>query len=161
MSGFAGFVDFKNDVSNMKNILINMNSTLSKNYPDEDGFYIDKNIALSHKRLSNKNSKTEKQPIIEKYSFGNYVIVFNGNIYNSKELKNILLKNDFSFTEDSDTELLLKAYIHFGNDVVNQLNGIFAFAIWNSAKKELFLARDHFRITPLFYTIKNSIFLYY
>ncbi len=98
--------------------------------------------------------------MIEKYSYGEYVIVYNGQIYNTKELKETLLKNDFSFNGHCDTEILLKSYIHYGSDVVNNLNGIYAFAIWNSRKKELFLARDHFGVKPLFYTIKNDTLIF-
>ena len=98
--------------------------------------------------------------MIEKYSFGDYVIVYNGQIYNTKELKETLLDNGFSFEGHCDTEILLKSYIHYGNDVVNHLNGIFAFAIWNSKKEELFIARDHFGVKPFFYTILNNTFIF-
>ena len=98
--------------------------------------------------------------MIEKYSFGDYVIVYNGQIYNTKELKETLLDNGFSFEGHCDTEILLKSYIHYGNDVANHLNGIFAFAIWNNKKKELFIARDHFGVKPLFYTILNNTFIF-
>ncbi len=98
--------------------------------------------------------------MIEKCSYGDYVIVYNGQIYNTKELKKTLSENGFSFNTHSDTEVLLKSYIHYGNDVVNYLNGIFAFAIWDSRKKELFLARDHFGVKPLFYTIKNGCLVF-
>lgn len=94
--------------------------------------------------------------MIEKYSSGEYVIVYNGQIYNTKELKNTLKINNFKIETRSDTEILLKSYIHFGKDVVNHLNGIFAFAIWNSSTNELFLARDHFGIKPLFYTFNED-----
>ena len=160
MCGFVGFADLKNNVSNMKNILLNMNSTLSKRGPDEDGCYIDKNVALAHKRLIVIDPDGGKQPMIEKSSFGDYVIVYNGQIYNTKELKDELLKNDFTINSHSDTEILLKSYIYYGSDIINHLNGIFAFAIWNTKKKELFLARDHFGIKPLFYTVKNGCLIF-
>ena len=98
--------------------------------------------------------------MIEKYSYGEYVIVYNGQIYNTKELKETLSENGFTFNGHCDTEVLLKSYIHYGNDVVHHLNGIFAFAIWNSRKKELFMARDHFGVKPLFYTIKNNSIIF-
>ena len=98
--------------------------------------------------------------MIEKYSFGDYVIVYNGQIYNTKELKETLLDTGFSFEGHCDTEILLKSYIHYGNDVVNHLNGIFASAIWNSKKEELFIARDHFGVKPFFYTILNNTFIF-
>ncbi len=101
-----------------------------------------------------------KQPMIEKYSYGDFVICYNGQIYNTKELRKILEENGFSFRGHCDTEVLLKSYIHFGNDVVNHLNGIFAFAIWNSKKQELFMSRDHFGVKPLFYTLKDNTLIF-
>ncbi len=94
--------------------------------------------------------------MIENYSFGKYIMCYNGQIYNTEELRDVLIQNGFTFSGHSDTEVLLKSYIHYGNDVVNHLNGIFTFAIWNDKKKELFMARDHFGIKPLFYTIRNN-----
>ena len=85
-----------------------------------------------------------------------YTIVYNGQIYNTKELRETLVSNGFKFKGHSDTEVLLKAYIHYGSDVCNHLNGIFAFAIWNNKTQELFLARDHFGIKPLYYTFSNN-----
>ena len=137
-----------------------MNSTLAKRGPDEDGYYINKNVALGHKRLIVIDPERWKQPMIEKYSYGEYVIVYNGQIYNTKELKETLSENGFTFNGHCDTEVLLKSYIHYGNDVVHHLNGIFAFAIWNSRKKELFMARDHFGVKPLFYTMKNGSLIF-
>ena len=98
--------------------------------------------------------------MIEKYEYGDYVIVYNGQIYNTKELKQTLRENGFSFNGHCDTEILLKSYIHYGKDVVKHLNGIFSFAIWDSNKKEVFLARDHFGIKPLFYTLYNNTLIF-
>ena len=108
MCGFVGIADFKNDISNKKEILLNMNSTLSKRGPDEDGFYINSHIALAHKRLIVIDPDGGKQPMIEKFSYGEYVIVYNGQIYNTKELKETLTLNGFEFKGHCDTEILLK-----------------------------------------------------
>ena len=94
--------------------------------------------------------------MITTYDENEYSIVYNGQIYNTKELKNTLIQKGFEFNTTSDTEVLLKAFIFYGYDVVKHLNGIFAFAIWNKKKEELFLARDHFGIKPLFYTLNND-----
>ena len=160
MCGFVGFVDYKKDTSKFKNILIQMNNSISKRGPDEEGYYINKNVALGHKRLIVIDPEGGKQPMIEKCSFGEYTIVYNGQIYNTKELKNELEENGFSLKSHSDTEVLLKSYIHFGKDVVNHLNGIFAFAIWNTKTNELFLARDHFGVKPLFYTMHDGTLIF-
>ena len=95
-----------------------------------------------------------------KYSFGEFTIVYNGQLYNTRKLREVLEENVFKIDSNSDTEILLKSYIFYGNDVVNHLNGIFAFAVWNSEKKELFLARDHFGVKPLFYTIYNNTLVF-
>lgn len=160
MCGFVGFVDFNKDVSNKIDILKKMNQTLSKRGPDEEGYYINKHIALGHKRLIVIDPEGGKQPMIEKYSFGEFTIVYNGQIYNTKELKKILEENGFIINSHCDTEILLKSYIHFGNDVVNYLNGIFSFAIWNSKNEEVFLARDHFGIKPLYYSIYDNTLIF-
>ena len=160
MCGIVGFVDYKKDVSKFKNVLNNMTQKLSNRGPDEEGLYINKNVALGHKRLIVIDPEGGKQPMIEKYSFGEYVIVYNGQIYNTKELRNILTQNGFDFNGHCDTEVLLKSYIHFGKDVVNHLNGIFAFAVWNTKTEELFLARDHFGVKPLFYTQYNDSLIF-
>ena len=160
MCGFVGFVDYKKDTSKMKNILIQMNESISKRGPDEDGYYIKNNVALGHKRLIVIDPEGGKQPMIETFSFGEFAIVYNGQIYNTKELKKTLEENGFTFKSHSDTEILLKSFIHFGKNVVDHLNGIFAFAIWNTKTNELFLARDHFGVKPLFYTIKNGTIIF-
>ena len=98
--------------------------------------------------------------MIEKYSFGTYVIVYNGQIYNTKELKETLLEHNFTINTHSDTEVLLKSYIYYGKNVVNYLNGIFAFAVWDTSKNELFLARDHFGVKPLFYTLLDDTLIF-
>ena len=160
MCGFVGFVDYKKDTSKYKNVLIQMNSTISRRGPDEEGYYINENVALGHKRLIVIDPDGGKQPMTEKYTSGEYIIVYNGQIYNTKELRKILEENGFIFNGHCDTEVLLKSYIHFGKDVVKHLNGIFAFAIWNTKTKELFLARDHFGVKPLFYTIHDNSFVF-
>lgn len=97
MCGFVGFVNYKKNISNDKNIIINMNESIKKRGPDEDGYYIRKSIALGHKRLIVIDPKGGKQPMIEEFSSEEYVIVYNGQIYNTKELKKTLEENGFTF----------------------------------------------------------------
>ena len=160
MCGITGFVNYKKDISSYKNVLSEMTNELHKRGPDEEGFYLNNHIALGHKRLIVIDPEGGKQPRIKKISFGEYAIVYNGQIYNTKELRETLKENGFEFNTYSDTEVLLNAYIYYGNDVVNHLNGIFSFAIWNSHTEELFLARDQFGVKPLFYTIFNDNFIF-
>lgn len=152
MCGIVGFVNYKKDFTHKKNIINNMLQTLSNRGPDEEGIYLNRNVALGHKRLIVIDPQGGKQPMVEKFSLGEYVIVYNGQIYNTKELRETLISNGFTFFGHCDTEVLLKSYIYYGKDVVHHLNGIFAFAIWNSKTQELFMARDHFGVKPLFYT---------
>lgn len=160
MCGFVGFSNLKEKIVQDKSIIEKMNQTLTKRGPDEDGYYINDHVSLGHKRLIVIDPKGGKQPMMESASYGEFVICYNGQIYNTKELRETLEKEGFTFQGHCDTEVLLKSYIHYGNDVVRHLNGIFAFAIWNSKKQELFLARDHFGVKPLFYTIKNDTLIF-
>lgn len=160
MCGFTGFVDFKKRKNADSNIIKDMTDTLSKRGPDEEGYYISDNVCLGHKRLIVIDPDNGKQPMIETYSYGEYVLVYNGQIYNCKELKEILIENGFNIYSHCDTEILLKSFIHFGKDVTKYLNGIFAFAVWDSKKEELFFARDHFGVKPLFYTIQDKTLIF-
>ena len=156
MCGIVGFVNYKKDIKNPISILNKMNNTLTDRGPDEEGKYISSPVYLAHKRLIVIDPIGGKQPMLATYDENEYSIVYNGQIYNTSELRNVLIENGFTFNTTSDTEVLLKAFIFYGYDVVKHLNGIFAFAIWNKNNEELFLARDHFGIKPLFYTIKND-----
>lgn len=156
MCGIVGFVNYKKDIKNPISILNKMNNTLTNRGPDEEGKYISSPVYLAHKRLIVIDPIGGKQPMVTTYDENEYSIVYNGQIYNTSELRNVLIENGFIFNTTSDTEVLLKAFIFYGYNVVKHLNGIFAFAIWNKNKEELFLARDHFGIKPLFYTTTND-----
>ena len=160
MCGIVGFTNYKKNINNPTYILNNMKDTLTNRGPDEEGIYSSDEIFMAHKRLIVIDPIGGKQPMITKYNENEYSIVYNGQIYNCVELRNLLIENGFTFNTTSDTEVLLKAFIFYGYDVVKHLNGIFAFAIWNKEKEELFLARDHFGIKPLFYTLLNDNFVF-
>lgn len=159
MSGFVGFINFNKDISKDKSILEKMNSIIFPKNTNEFRYYIDKHIAFAHKDI-NLSNFSKNQPLVEKYSFGTYVIMLNGNIYNKKDLKESLLSNDFILDSSSDAEILLKSYIHYGKDVVYHLNGVYSFIIWDSQKNEVFLARDHFGVKSFFYTILNNCLIF-
>ena len=160
MCGIVGFVNYEKNISSYNNVLNKMTSKIYKRGPDEDGYYLNRHVALGHKRLIVIDPNGGKQPMIEKHSYGEYVIVYNGQIYNTEDIKQNLIDNGFKFDTYSDTEVLLKAYIFYGKDVVHHLNGIFSFAIWNSKNEELFLARDHFGVKPLYYTFFDNTFIF-
>lgn len=160
MCGFVGVTNLKQNISNDKNIIIDMNNSLKKRGPDECGYYTDSNILLGHRRLIVIDPDGGKQPMTYQYNGNTYTIVYNGQLYNTKELKEELLQNGFTIETTSDTEVLLKSYICFQEDVVHKLNGIFAFAIWDSNYKKLFIARDHLGVKPLYYTVFNHHFIF-
>ena len=112
MCGFVGFSNFKENLSNSKSLIEKMNQTLSKRGPDEEGYYIGEHISMGHKRLIVIDPSGGKQPMIESTQFGEFSICYNGQIYNTKELKETLLENGFKITTHSDTEILLKSFIH-------------------------------------------------
>lgn len=160
MCGIVGIVNFKKDIKEQEKLISEMFNSLESRGPDEYGLFLDHNVNLGHRRLSILDKENGKQPMSYKIDDTTYTIIYNGQIYNSNELREILRKKGFQFIGHSDTEVLLKAYISFGKDVLNHLNGIFAFAVWNEKEKELFLARDHFGIKPLYYTIRNGNFIF-
>lgn len=162
MCGIVGFVNLKHDISNenCKNILSNMNNCIERRGPDEDNLYISSNACLGHKRLIVIDPDGGKQPMSFTYHGNNYTLVYNGQLYNTNELKKELTEAGFTFNSHSDTEVLLKSYIHWKYDLVHKLNGIFAFAIWDENNKELFIARDHFGVKPLYYCQKDNNFIF-
>ena len=117
-------------------------------------------LHFGHKRLSIVDIENGKQPMRFKIFGTEYIIIYNGQLYNTKELKEVLTKNGFIFTGHSDTEVLLKSYIHYGENVCKYLNGIFGFAVWNSKTEELFVARDQFGIKPLYYSKFEGNFIF-
>ena len=159
MCGFVGFSNLKKNISSKTNIY-NMSESIKKRGPDEDGYYYEENICLGHRRLIVIDPIGGKQPMSVMFENRLYTIVYNGQLYNTKELKNELEENGFEFKTYSDTEVLLKSYIHWKYDTPKKLNGIFSFAIWDSSNKELFLARDHFGVKPLFYTMQGDTLIF-
>jgi len=126
--------------------------------PDESGIYINNHVALGSVRLSIIDLQTGQQPISS--TDGKLWIVFNGEIFNYIELRSSLLKQGHSFKTESDTEVLLHAYMEYGPECLNRLNGQFVFAIWNNEKEVLFIARDRVGIRPLFYTWIQNTFVF-
>mgnify|MGYP000575704723 FL=1 len=159
MCGFVGFANLKENISSKTNIY-NMNESISKRGPDEDGYYYEEHVCLGHKRLIVIDPDGGKQPMIFRYQGNTYSLVYNGQIYNTKELKDELSENGFTFDGHSDTEVLLKGFSFWKYDIIHKLNGIFSFAIWNSKEKELFVARDHFGVKPFYYSIVDGTFVF-
>ena len=154
MCGFAGWINNKSDISKNKRIIKKMTNPLKYRGPDSTGYYIDKHILLGHKRLAIIDIENGKQPM----KYKNYVIVYNGELYNTLEIKNKLIKEGYTFDTTSDTEVLLKGYVHYKEKILDMIDGIFAFCIYDGEK--LFMARDEFGVKPLFYTLVKGNLLF-
>ena len=135
-----------------------MNKSLTYRGPNQCDYYIDENIALGHCRLSIIDLKTGNQPMKKIHNNKEYVIVYNGELYNTEEIKEDLISKGYTFNTTSDTEVVLTAFIEYSCTCLEYLNGIFAFVIYEKTSNMLFLARDRLGIKPLFYTIyQNNI----
>jgi asparagine synthase (glutamine-hydrolysing) len=132
--------------------------TIAHRGPDECGYYKDAHIAMGHRRLSIIDLSGGQQPIFNETR--SQCIIFNGEIYNYKEIKAELLQQGHRFSTSSDTETILHAYEQWGSNCVDRLRGMFAFAIWDSARQTLFLARDRLGIKPLFYAVLGDRFYF-
>lgn len=158
MCGITGkiYLDTSKDV--YQDELKKMADSIYHRGPDDEGFYIDKNVGLGFRRLSIIDLKSGHQPLSNED--GSVWIVFNGEIYNYKELQEDLLKQGHVFRTNCDTETIVHLYEQHGTDCLKYLRGMFAFAIWDSNKKQLFCARDRFGIKPFYYYIDNSKFVF-
>lgn len=145
MCSITGEINFKNKIE--KERLRAMNSLLAPRGPDDEGFYFDDNAGLAHRRLAVVDIENGKQPM----SFGDFTLIYNGELYNTEEVRKSLVERGYGFLGHSDTEVVLKAFAEFGEKCVEMFNGIFAFAVWNSREQTLFLARDRIGVKPLFY----------
>lgn len=156
MCGIAGFFDRKNDYEHeaekWKEILQNMNRVQKHRGPDGDGIFLKKHCGLSHVRLSIIDLAAGHQPMIKREEGRECAIVYNGEIYNMRKLKKELCRQGEEFATNSDTEVILAGYMRYGADYVSKLNGIFAFAIWDSWGDRLLLFRDRLGVKPCFYT---------
>jgi asparagine synthase (glutamine-hydrolysing) len=154
MCGIAGILGNNSNQDSLKQMLL----AQCHRGPDALDFFCDNNVSLGHNRLSIIDlSSDANQPM--KDSSGRYVLVFNGEIYNYIELKKEL-SSFFKFKTNSDSEVLLYAYIKWGSNVLNKLKGMFAFAIWDNVQKQLFAARDRFGVKPLYYTFFNKTLVF-
>lgn len=155
MCGIAGWLDWEKDISE-SDCISAMSESLRRRGPDESGIYVDKNICLIHRRLVVVDPENGKQPMTFSFNDRKYTVVYNGELYNTDEIRRELEGLGHSFRGHSDTEVLLKSFVQWGKDCVNKLNGIFAFAVWDDSNKELFLARDRIGVKPLFFYFYNS-----
>ena len=154
MCGFVGIVRKGQN----EEIIKKMNDRIKHRGPDGDGYYINGDVALGHRRLSIIDLAGGDQPIYNEDE--NIVTVYNGEIYNYRELKDELSKLGHKFKTKSDTEVLVHGYEEWYTDLPKHLRGMFAFAIYDKTKDEIFLARDNFGIKPLYYAYMNDTFMF-
>ena len=151
MCGIAGWLDNEIDFGGRKDTLAAMSQELRRRGPDEHGEYVRRGVALLHRRLSVIDPKNGQQPMSTLYNGEKYTIVYNGELYNTDELRDKLREAGFGFNTHSDTEVLLKAYCYYKESCAGMLNGIYAFAVYEQEAGRLFLCRDRVGVKPLFF----------
>lgn len=156
MCGIGGFVDYERDARRGGPILHGMKRTLTPRGPDAEGTYFDEDAALIHRRLIVIDPEGGKQPMYSPDR--NTILIYNGELYNTPELRTELMSRGHEFVGHSDTEVLLHAYLEWKTDAFARLNGIFAFAIWEKRERRLTLCRDRLGVKPLFFApIRNGL----
>ena len=164
MCGISGFYKHAGGLTKRKepneNLLHSMNRSQKHRGPDGEGIYLDENCGLAHVRLSILDIKKGKQPMTLHNKYEDYVIVYNGEIYNMHKLRRELQAQGVAFETNCDTEVILKGFAFYGTNYFQKLNGIFAFAIWEKRKQLLTLCRDHLGVKPLFFSQQNDTFVF-
>ncbi len=160
MCGIAGWVDWGRDLRQEATTLERMASAMTPRGPDDAGLWLSAHVGFAHRRLIVVDPAGGAQPMQRRYGTRSFVIAYNGELYNTEDLRRDLLARGYRFEGHSGTEVLLAAYAHWGEACLERLNGIFAFAIWNEAEETLFLARDRLGVKPLFYAERPDAFLF-
>lgn len=156
MCGIAGILSSDIDLRSEKEMLWRVSDSLKMRGPDARGEYITRSVALIHRRLSVIDPEKGVQPM----RFGKYIIVYNGEIYNTDEIRRELRFHGYVFETDCDTEVVLKSFHLWQERCAEKLNGIFAFAIYNMDSEEIFLCRDRIGVKPLFYSQTKDLFAF-
>ena len=149
MCGIAGWTAFDRDLTHERETLAAMTETMAQRGPDEGGLWLSEHAAIGHRRLAVIDIEGGKQPMVDRS--GEVVLTYSGEVYNYRELRQELRGRGHEFRTESDTEVVLHAYLEWGSAMVTRLNGMYAFAIWDGRSEELLLVRDRLGIKPLFY----------
>lgn len=161
MCGIAGWIDWQRDLTKEEPVLRAMGDTLKRRGPDAEGIWLSEHAAFAHRRLIVIDPAGGTQPMVRQRGDRKYVITYNGELYNTQEVRDELESRGHVFLSRSDTEVLLLSYIEWGPECVNHLNGIFAFGVWDEAEQRLFLARDRLGVKPLYFAqIEGGTFLF-
>ncbi|PZN11855.1 MAG: asparagine synthase (glutamine-hydrolyzing) [Bacillota bacterium] len=160
MCGIAGWIDWEQDLTGQRPVLAAMTDTLACRGPDDCGYWVSRHAAIGHRRLAVIDPAGGRQPMVRDRGGSRFVLTYNGELYNTAELRQELIARGHHFRSRSDTEVLLVAFIEWGPACLERLNGIFAFGIWDEGAQRLFLARDRLGVKPLFYARRGSAFLF-
>lgn len=160
MCGITGWVHFQKDLRTETKTVEQMTKTLAKRGPDEENVWSESHVAFGHKRLTVVDAEGGKQPMTKECENGRYTLCYNGELYNTEDIRKQLLLKGYSFKGHSDTEVLLTSYIEWKEKCVDLFNGIFAFAIWDESEQKLFIGRDRMGVKPFFYTERNGGFIF-
>jgi asparagine synthase (glutamine-hydrolysing) len=160
MCGIAGWTDFSRNLSEEIEVMKAMTNKLLPRGPDAEGYWFSEHAAFGHRRLVVVDPQGGRQPMICRTRNNTYVLVYNGELYNTNEIRQELIAIGHTFAGWSDTEVLLQSYIEWGEKCLQKFNGIFAFAIWDEHKNQLFLARDRIGVKPLFYSQRGGSLLF-
>lgn len=158
--GITGWIDWEEDLTQKRGILEHMTGTLEARGPDAYGYWVSSRAAIGHRRLVVVDPEGGKQPMIRQIGDQFYVLTYNGELYNTDEIRKDLINKGYRFQSYSDTEVVLVSYLEWGPACVEKFNGIFAFGVWSESEQSLYLARDRMGVKPLFYTQRGESFLF-
>lgn len=156
MCGIAGILSKKTDLKYKDAMIWKISNSLKMRGPDAHGEYVEHDAILIHRRLSVIDVEKGQQPM----KFGRYIIVYNGELYNTDEIRQELINCGYTFDTSCDTEVVLKAYDKWKEKSAEKFNGIYAYAVYDTLEKELFLCRDRIGVKPLYYSLTNDLFAF-
>ena len=161
MCSILGLINFKDSTFSIAQEVLNeMGATMAHRGPDQNGFFRNNYVCFSHNRLAVIDVENGLQPMTVVFEGKSYTIIYNGEIYNADELRNELIGNGVNFKTHCDTEVVLYSYIVWGMNCSEKLNGIYAFAVYDDANKQVYLSRDRMGVKPFFYTIKGNTLIF-
>ena len=160
MCGIIGWLDWEVNLTEQRAVIEKMTATMDCRGPDDSGVWLSERAAIGHRRLTVVDPTGGTQPMIRQRGGTTFVMAYNGELYNTEEIREELKSRGHIFQGYSDTEVLLMSFMEWGQDCLSRLNGIFAFAIWDTKEQKLFMARDRLGVKPLFYTQRGSSFIF-
>ncbi|MBM4764206.1 asparagine synthase (glutamine-hydrolyzing) [Bacillus sp. B15-48] len=160
MCGITGWINYRGNLTAEHETIKKMTETLTKRGPDDTNIWLDTHVAFGHKRLVVVDPEGGKQPMTRNKGNRRYTICYNGELYNTEDIRKTLSLKGYSFKGHSDTEVLITAFMEWQENCVEYLNGIFVFAVWDELEETVFIGRDRLGVKPLFYAETSSGFLF-